>query len=334
MRIDIVCEDGSPLGVSLATLRGDDPHQIGCGGAELALLTMCELWHTRGDKVTLFNDPRGINQSPFSQCPIRDFNPGEDRDVAIFFRSPNPRVNGAKGLKIWWSCDQSTIGNFKDFATKVEKIVTISQFHADYFKKTYGIENTITIDLPVRTWEYEQNIEKVPKRCLFSSVPDRGLGELLRMWPNIVNTVPEASLVITSDYRLWGVQMPMNNQYVAMAANLKNVTMRGAVRRSELVQEQLKAEYLTFSNSYAELFCYAVAEAETAGAIPIVTTLPECALKTTNMGIFSGINEYTAAVINSLSSPMDEFRKKLVEISKNRFSPERILAEWDKVFAS
>jgi hypothetical protein len=334
MKISILTNDGSPLGVTLATLQGDDPHQPGTGGAELALLTMCELWSKAGHDVNLYNNPRGFDKSPFRQSNIQDFNPQEDRDILIVFRSPNSRAIGAKGLRVWWSCDQSTIGDFKKFAPEVHKIVTISQFHADYFKKTYGIENTTVIDLPVRTWEYEQDIQKVPKRCLFSSVPGRGLGELLQMWPRIVRDVPEASLVITSDYRLWGIGAPMNNEFVARIPGLKNVTMRGAIRRSELVQEQLKAEYLTYTNSYSELFCYAVAEAETAGAIPIVTTSPDCALKTTNMGLFSDLGCYAEYAISTLQNPADYMRSELVQKSLTRFGPERILAEWDKVFAS
>jgi glycosyltransferase involved in cell wall biosynthesis len=333
MKISVLTNDGSPLGVTMKTLQGDDPHQIGVGGAELGILTLCELWSKRGDEVTFYNDPRIINGSPFAQCPIRDFDPNADRDILVVFRSPNYRIDGAKGKKIWFSTDQYTIGSFKDFAPKVDKIVTISQFHANYFKKQYGIENTTIIDLPVRVWEYEQDIEKVPKRCLFSSIPDRGLRELLGTWPNIVNTVPEASLVITSDYRLWGVQAPMNNQYVAMVANLKNVTMRGAIRRSELVQEQLKAEYLTGFSNYDELFCYAVAEAETAGALPITT--PTGALPTTNMGIVCSPGDYANNVILALQLDKSASqRTSLIQMSVNRFHPERILAEWDKVFAS
>ena len=332
MRIHVLIAEGSPIGVTTATLQGDDPHQPGCGGAELALLTMCELWSKRGDEVNLYNDPRGLNKSPFQQSPIHDFDPGAPRDILVIFRSPNARAIGATGKKIWWSCDQYTIGSFKDFAPKVDKIVTISPFHAAYFKENYGIENTITIDLPVRTWEYEQDIPKVPKRCLFSSVPDRGLGELLGMWPRITEAVPEASLVITSDYRLWGIGAPMNNQYVAMIPGLKNVTMRGAIRRSELVQEQLKAEYLLYPSCYEELFCYAVAEAEVAGALPITTHIG--ALDTTNMGLFAKMDNFASMTIQALSDT-DVFSSGILHYqAKNRFSPERILAEWDKVFAS
>ena len=333
MKVDILTSDGSPIGVTMATLMGDDPHQIGCGGAELAILTMCELWAKRGDEVTLYNSPRGFDKSPFHQANIGDFNGQQDRDVLICFRSPNYQVDGAKGKKIWFSCDQYTQGSFKDFAPHVDKIVTISQFHADYFKNTYGIENTTVIDLPVRTWEYEDIWGmKVPYRCLFSSIPDRGLGELIRAWPNIVNTIPEASLVITSDYRLWGVGAPMNNQYVAMLSNLKNVTMRGAIRRSELVKEQLKAQLLTYPCSYSELFCYAVAEAECAGALPITTKVG--ALPTTNEGWLVEPGDFTNAVILALETPMDGITKSIwVQELLKRFGPERILAEWDKVFA-
>jgi glycosyltransferase involved in cell wall biosynthesis len=336
IRIDVLTSDGSPLGVTMATLTGDDPHQPGIGGAELALLTLCELWAKRGDDVTLYNTPRGFDKSPFHQSNIQDFNGSQDRDVLIIFRSPNYQVVGAKGKKIWWSCDQYTIGSFRDFAPKVDKIVTISQFHADYFKKEYGIENTITIDLPVRTWEYEnKGVMKIPKRCLFSSIPDRGLRELLRVWPQIVNTIPEASLVITSDYRLWGIGAPMNNQYCSMIPGLKNVTMRGAVRRSELVEEQLKAEVLSYPCNYDELFCYSVAEAECAGILPVTTRIG--ALDTTNFGWFSGRDEFADTVIKALNTPKESVSVSgdvFTKLSLIRFGPERILAEWDKVFAS
>ena len=51
--IDLLCNDGSPLGVTMKTLYGDDPKQIGVGGAEAALLTMCEAWHDVGHYIII-----------------------------------------------------------------------------------------------------------------------------------------------------------------------------------------------------------------------------------------------------------------------------------------
>ena len=335
MKIHVLANDGSPLNVTMSTLMGTDPAQIGVGGAELAILTLCELWAKRGDEVVFYNNPREFGKSPFEQRNITDFSPSEDRDILMAFRSPNPRIEGARGMKIWWSHDQATTGSFKDFAPKVEKIIVNSPFHADYFKKMYGIENTIIIDEPVRTWEYERkDIQKVSKRCIFCSVPDRGLKELLGMWQRIYHEVPEASLVITSDYRLWGVGYRGNEHYVNMAMRIPNVTFLGAVPRPRLVEEQLKAELLTFPNTYAELFCYAVVECGIAGALPITT--PSAALDTTNMGIFARQEQFADTVIRTLLLPQEELvklQKAVRDASFIRFSPERILKEWDtKVF--
>jgi len=178
MKIDVLCTDGSPLGVSYKTIWGDK-WQIGVGGAELALLTLCEMWTQAGHIVTLYNDPRELNASPFEQRNTSDFIPNENRDILIVFRSPNQKAIVAKGLKIWLSCDQYTNGNFAKFAPTMDKIVCISKHHAEYFAKQYNIHNTTVIDLPVRVQDYANfNIEKIPNRLIFTSIPERGLNKL------------------------------------------------------------------------------------------------------------------------------------------------------------
>ncbi len=102
MKIDILCNDGSPLGITTATIYGDS-RQVGVGGAELALLTLCEAWHHEGHEVRLYNNPRDRTSSPFQQFAISQFNPDDVRDVLIVFRSPNPRAYHARGLKVCWA---------------------------------------------------------------------------------------------------------------------------------------------------------------------------------------------------------------------------------------
>src|SRR4030042_2068724 len=132
MKIEILCSDGSPLGVTEGTIWGDR-FRVGLGGAELALLTMCGLWHDAGHEVVLYNNPWTQGDSRFDQRPTASFNPNDSRDVLIVFRSPNDRAIPAKGLRVWWSCDQYTVGNFKHFSSFMDKIVCISPFHANYF---------------------------------------------------------------------------------------------------------------------------------------------------------------------------------------------------------
>lgn len=335
-RIDVLCTDGSPLGVSVSSIYGND-HRVGVGGAELALLTMCEAWHNAGHKVTLFNNPKDPGGSPFDQRGVKDFHPNSDRDILIVFRSPNPKVAGAKGLKVWWSCDQQTKGDFRIFAADVDRIVCISDFHADYFKSRYGIGTSIVIDLPVRVQDYQNPAEKIRGRVLFSSVPSRGLEQMKSAWDIIWNCFPEAELVVTSDYRLWGSRDAGNDRFRLLMARAKKVHFLGAVKRNHFNVIQHESQVLAYPCTYDELFCISVAEAMVAGVYPVTSTTG--ALATTNMGIKIGgnpedehwIRMFAMKVVSLLDDPLLEQKQKdIQQDALDRFHPDKILEQWDK----
>jgi len=343
MRISILTNDGSPLSVTSKTIWGDGA-QIGVGGAELGILTLCEEWTKLGYEVTLFNNPREFGVSPFEQRNIDDFNPEEDRDVLIIFRSPNVRAVAAKGLKCWFSTDQYTLPNlsFRDFAPLVDKIVTISEFHSQHFKTAYGIENTIPIDLPVRVDDFDKfDIVKVPNRLIFTSVPDRGLDYLFFAWPLIKREVPDVSLVITSDYRLWGSPSANNEQHRAKWIGQDDVKFLGALPRKRYLEELAQSQILAYPGTYEELFCISAAEAQYAKVYPVTTTTG--ALSTTNMGRQIGghpkdpsFNEnFANTVVNILKSEnLVELQNDVHQKALNRFRPDVILSQWeDKVFS-
>jgi glycosyltransferase involved in cell wall biosynthesis len=344
LKIDIICDNGSPLGVTELSLSGEDG-RIGIGGAENALLTMCRAWQFYGNTVRLYNNPNSFGVSSFEQCNIGDFKPEDERDILIIFRSPNERALYAKGRKVFWSCDPYTTGDFKVLASQVDKIVTISPAHNKYFKDMYGITNGIVIDLPVRTWEYvHSEVEKVSHRCIFTSVPDRGLDELYSIWPLIVREVSDASLVITSDWRLWAdwqseeAIRPRRLQW----AKHPNVEYKAAIKRSDLVNIQLSADLHIYPCVFQELFCIAVAESQVAGAVPV--TSDTGALATTNMGrVIHGhpsdpawVEVFVKNVVEFLTNPklLKEKQDYVREVSRKRFSVENIIGQWErKVFS-
>lgn len=338
LKIDVLATDGSPLGVTEQSIHGLDG-RMGVGGAELAILTIMRGWHERGHDVTFYNNPTVRNGSIFPQRPTTLFNPREDRDILIVFRSPNSRAEKAVGKKIWFSTDQHTIGSFQDFSTKMDEIVTISEFHAEHFRNTYQIHNSTVIDLPVRTWEYSEQVAKVKDSLIFCSVPDRGLSVLTSCYDELKQRVPNLTLAITSDYRLWGAAYPMNEKYIRRFLGKSGVRFLGAVSRKEMIQEQLKAQVHAYPCTYDELFCYASAECQVAGCFPITSATG--ALQTTNMGtIIQGNpestewkNRFIETVIISLNkhSEIDTVSKEIQKLAMERFSLDRILDEWDKV---
>lgn len=337
MKIEILCNDGSPLGVTSKSIFGEDG-RMGVGGAELALLTMCEEWTKRGHEVILYNNPSQADASKFEQRPIESFDRHDFRDVLIVFRSPNSKSLQVKSYKIWWSTDQYTVGSFKDFAPTVNKIVCISPFHQKYFADVYGIVDTECIDLPVRVEDYAAKLGKEKNKIIFTSVPDRGLEALHRVWAYFAEE--DYSLTITSDYRLWGCGAALNEQYRMMFLNRKNVRFLGAVNRHELIKEQLSAQILLYPCIYDELFCYSVAEAEVAGTYAI--TSDKGSLGTTNFcKVIPGdlandktIQKFAVATKEFLESEDKmEVLKKVRKQAMDRFSPETILDIWEeKIF--
>ena len=332
MKIDVLCGSGSPNGVTPDDLYGKNG-RIGVGGSEYALLTLCEGWHKRGHEVTLYNNPKNADRI-FEQLPTVAFDKNAKRDILIVNREPTPKAYKANGKKVFFSCDQYTVGDFAHFATAVDQIVSISPFHSAYLAIHYGIMESTVIDLPIRSWEYDTKLKKIANRLIFMSVPDRGLMLVAEMWTKLQAQIPDISLVITSDYRLWGSASPLNEQYVNRFIRAKNVQFLGAVPRERLIQEQLKAQIHLFPCIYDELFCISVAESQVAGALPI--TSDTGALATTNMGVLikgdprEHLNTFVEKTVEYLQNKsLATIQFQLSQKAKERFSLDRILDEWE-----
>jgi len=337
MRIALVANDGSPLGVTPPDIYGR-----GVGGAELAMMTLMKVMAGRGHEIEVFNDPRTqVEYDGVTYRQRKTFNESEPRDAVIIFRSPNPLVSrrcGAK-KKIWWSCDQYTIGDFAMQGKQVDHIVCISDFHKEYFKYHYQLDEQITvIDLGVLIPEYDEVVEKIPGRMVFCSIPDRGLDQLLAAWPQIKAEAPQASLVITSDYRLWGATAN-NARHRLSWAGEPDVRFAGKVSRHDLVKIQLEAEIHAYPCIYDELFCISAAECQTAGALPVTSTWG--ALVSTNeFGIqipgdphtpdfIQTFSKRVAGLITTEHSFLEMKREQMIMKSRLRFDWQTIAKKWE-----
>lgn len=343
MKIDIYCNDGSPLHIIPQDIYGR-----GVGGAELALFSWSEEMAKRGHQVRIFNDPREVgfhNDVEFRPCA--QFSPEEKRDVFVAFRSPNryTRIvnkNDDSTVRLFWSCDQQTTGDFRSqMFPFVDRVVCISPYHVDYFKRNYQIsENKVGyFDLGVRLDDYNHSsIEKKKGQCIFCSIPERGLDVLKVMWPSIVRVVPRAELIITSDYRLWGAPSEGNHKHKLAWLHKENVKFLGAIPRKELVQYQLSSDLHVYPSTYEEMFCISSAECQVAGAYSITSNTG--ALRDTNeFGLVleggpmvSGwVDKFAEQVINHLSNPkeLEKKQKESARLARLRFDWSIICEKWE-----
>jgi hypothetical protein len=135
------------------------------------------------------------------------------------------------------------------------------------------------------------------------------------------------------------VESPRNEQYIGQFLGMEDVTLLGAIPRRELIQYQLSSDIQIYPCLYDELFCYATAECQVAGALPV--TSQRGALVTTNMGVqVAGtdllspgwLGTFADAVIETMLS--DKLAESQLEVSlraRDRFKLKKIEKEWDKV---
>jgi len=345
MKIDLICNDGSPIGVTPELINGR-----GVGGAELAMMNLMRKFAEAGHDVRVFNDPQGIGvYDGVKYFPLPKFSSEEQRDVLIIFRSPNSRVhftrmNREETKIFWWSTDQRTVGDFRQLAQQVDFVVTISPYHTEYHKRIYGIDSNKIhhIDIGVEVRDYDQDVERIKNQLLFCSIPDRGLRVLHAAWPQIKRDVDDATLVITSDYTLWGSRDPNNQQHKLMWAGAQDVRFVGKVPRPELIKLQLQSDLQSYPCTYEELFCISSAECQVAGALPVTTEVG--ALTTTNQwGIRMPGNPYDPMwvkgfanrIVNLLVNERDYLesqRAAMMQEARKRFSMDNVLEQWERLF--
>lgn len=340
MKIDVLCVSGSPIGVVPSDLYGR-----GLGGSENALVCLTEAFAKRGHDVTIYNNPKspgkhwGVNYLPLDNYTYTD-----PRDFLILFRVPHGSIVHATGRKLFWSCDQWTAGDYRtDIFPYVEKSICISQSHVDFFKGYYGADpnKLLSIDLGVRLEDYDVEIERIQKRAIFCSVPDRGLPQLFALWPRIIEQVPDASLVITSDYTVWGAESPGDYQHRLQWMRTANISYVGNVPRHELIKYQKSAQVMLYPCIYEENFCVSLAECQVAGAIPVISGVG--ALHTTReYGFMAGGKpgtgsfdaEFVAMAVAALNGAQSDERAANIEKSRKRFDWLEIAKQWEeKVFA-
>ena len=145
----------------------------------------------------------------------------------------------------------------------IDKYFHPSQWHADRFRELYPeitedkqlAQVTNGIDFNRYT---EQSFEpRKWNRIVYSSSPDRGLHHLLRIWPRIVDKVPEAELHIFYDLEKWleldaiiGDRSPTHDRANAVRVAVndppKNVVFRGGIGQGQLSAEHVKSSILAY----------------------------------------------------------------------------------------
>lgn len=311
---------------------------LGVGGSEAALIQLTRELARMGHVVDVYNDcSKTGNFNGVNWNHLSDFSPDDYCDVFVLFRNAHPALHTVFAkTKIFFSCDQYTNGNWLvDVFPYVDGIIAISEFHKKYMveKKGADPDKIHVIDLGVSSTDYTSNVEKIKNRLIFCSVPERGLRYMPEAFNKIRTQVPDATLVVTSDYTLWGAKA-LNEGFKNELAGYSGVTFLGKVPRTELVRLQNEAEVMAYPCNYDENFCISAAECMAAGVVPVTTrqgalptTVGDCGVIISKVETDDGfVSEFVREVVSLLKD-----RVRIEELSKKG----RVRASkdfyWDKL---
>lgn len=227
--------------------------------------------------------------------------------------------------------DLSFTGCVLPIHTKLKKIFCLSEWHVSYMSNTfpqlkdyfvpfyYGIDfnnflsNNITM--------------KQKNKFIYSSFPNRGLLELLKMWPIINNRHPDATLHIFCDLdNEWANKVdPDKMQKIKFLLNdlmsLYHIYNHGWVSKKRLAEEWLTSEYWLYPCTFAETFCLTALEAALTKTLPITNNLAALQNTVGNRGIViegdPTTEEWQSKVLLELFKVMDNPDKKETLIKKN-----------------
>lgn len=250
---------------------GAKHHGEGVGGTEALVVVLAEALTARGIGVTVATQiPDASAFRGVSYVPVSSARPRE-ADVAVLVKRWSETAAGAGPTR----CFLATDVHVPDPAELARNIAwaTVSLALSPYMRsKLTAVVAAPSMDVlppPLALGDYPEPSSRRGATMLYCSMPDRGLYYLKDLFPAIRRRVPGVTLVITSDFTLWG-KAGARDAFMRFFGQ-PGITYLGHVDRSTLVDEQRRARVLAYPCTFEEGFCIAAAECMAAGAVPVTT---------------------------------------------------------------
>lgn len=163
---------------------------------------------------------------------------------------------------------------------KLKNIFCLTEWHVSHLSSIfpslanimvpfyYGIDNRFKSNATDKSNSLNLRESKVKNKFIYSSFPNRGLLQLLQMWPTIIENVPTSTLHIYSDVNnKWSNDVePQKMQQIRdllgnMTDSKYGIHYHGWVSKKELAEAWKTADIWFYPCTFAETFCLTALEA-------------------------------------------------------------------------
>jgi len=188
--------------------------------------------------------------------------------------------------------DLSPSGNVIPLHRKLKNIFCLTPWHVSYFSEQFPAmkekAQAFSYGIDLETFSSSSHTTKVPFKFIYSSFPNRGLLELLKMWPSIRQIEPRATLDIFCNLdHEWSNRVEpekMNSIRTLLHLCLSQddkmgIVNHGWVSKKELAHAWSTAQIWFYPCTFRETFCLTALEAAASETLVISNHL--AALKDT-----------------------------------------------------
>lgn len=324
----------------------------GIGGSEEAVIYLSKELKNLGYEVTVYC-ACGDLEGTWDGVEYKNywhFNKNDMFNILISWRHNIFPAGISAKRKIVWMHDVPFKNDWdqSDFDS-LDKVVVLSEFHKSLFpncppEKLYVSTNGINVADFIAT--DKKDIYRKPHRIIYGSSYNRGLENLLDMWPDILKECPLAELHIFYGWNTFDGMNAENQDAMKWKAkmiekmNQPGVKEHGRVGHKKLLEEYAKSSVWAFPTFFQEINCITAIKAQAMGAFPVFHNL--YALKDTCKNGWAVeekekgamLAEFKEKLINALRAPAsDKYRNTMQEEVRKKYSWASVAKDWsDNLF--
>ena len=161
---------------------------------------------------------------------------------------------------IHYGCDKNVVSILNTWKDKITGCICQTNWHKNLFlnqypmlkEKIYTINNGLKLDL------FNFTNKKVPNRFMYSSCVERGLNNLIELWPQILQNLPDAELFICT-YN----NFPRNDEERKLSEKINSygsITNVGKLDKLKLYELMSTTEYWLYPTNFNETSCITAME--------------------------------------------------------------------------
>jgi glycosyltransferase involved in cell wall biosynthesis len=321
--------------------------QQGIGGSETAVIEIAKRLAAKGHRVRVFCNcgTAGLFDDVEYTNDLRDI---DEAHVMIAWRDAALLEGIPAQVKLVWAHD-TTIANATRWTLHLaDRVVAVSTWHRDHLVERYSdscglkSEKVVVLRNGIEPSRFQDSTPRNHRRAIYSSSPDRGLDQLLDMWPRIRERVPAAELHVFYGSKLLRMvaQDWARSLHEKMAATA-GVFDRGRVNQTTLAHEMMMSGVWLFPSwqldkPWTETSCIGAMESQAAG-LHIVTSPHGALTETVLTGAFvdgdARTREYQDRFVELAVERMgwvdEEYRMRIRRDAIKAFGWDDVADRWD-----